>query len=89
VGITQICGQEVEDKHTEESTDTSRWQPLLRLDIAILVELRFLDIVHIGEKANQSDEAADEDTQVSQTTCLKRPAVDLVEDNRKRLKPTV
>jgi len=40
------------------------------LDIAVLVELRFLDKVHVGEKANQSDKTADEDTQVCETTSL-------------------
>jgi len=55
----------LEGEHTEKSTDTSRWQPLLGLDIAVLIELGFLNVVQVGEEAEQSDEAADEDTQVS------------------------
>lgn len=64
-----------------ETSYTGWWQTFLWLNIAVLVELLFLDKMQIGEETSNGNDTSEQDTEIGQSSSLKWPAVDFVEHN--------
>lgn len=72
-----------------ERADKARRQSFLRLELAILVELRFEVLVEIPEEGRDGNESADQDAQVCEAFLAEAEVVDANEDDDEGLEPDV
>ena len=84
--------QYVQPEQTNRDTkrpDTARIQPLLGLDLAVLVELRLQELPQVEEVERDDDEGADEDAEEGEAFGAQAEAVDADEDGDEGLEPDV
>lgn len=88
VGFGCVAEDEEADRDAECTDETWR-QSLLRLNIAILIELRLHVLVDVEEVRWDGDDRTDEDAHVSKTFETEGEAVDVDEDEDEGLEPDV
>ena len=72
-----------------EGSHAASVQALLRLDLTILVELRFEVFVHVPEVRRDDDQGSDEDAEIGDTFETEREVVDFDKDDDEGLEPDV
>lgn len=90
VDICTRCPTEPEQADGDaEATDHGRDQPLLRGNVALVVETRLQVVLEVGEEWRNHDERANQDTKVCHALEAQTETVNLDEDDDERFEPNV